>query len=131
MNFKTTCYGAVADPRSLGIHILAKVIPSMTGSTDVAFAWAWRAKDVCVYTQKEYDAETAMYVKTHGMKKNDGDTTWFYEFKKDGKKWKAILTTEIWFKPGAEHNVSPIAMLFSQFMGNGLHITKVKFVDAE
>jgi hypothetical protein len=66
------------------------------------------------------------------MKKTDGDTTWTYEFKnKDGKKKKASITTEIWFKDNENHNTSPIALLLGQFFGAGLHISKVKFEDVE
>ena len=129
INFQTKCYGAVADPRSVGIHLLTKVIPYMDGNGDMAFAWAWAKHDVCMYNQAEYDEETTTYRKKHKMKKHDGDTTWFYEFKKDGKKRKAIMTTEIWFKEDGHHNTSPIALLFGQFLGAGLHITKVKFED--
>lgn len=132
INFKTQCFGAVADPRSLGVYLLAKVIPAMDGNGDVAFAWAWAKKDVCVYNQAEYDGETAMYRNRHKMKKTDGDTTWFYEFKnKDGKMRKALITTEIWFKENENHNTSPIALLLGQFFGAGLHIAKVKFEDVE
>jgi hypothetical protein len=131
MNFKTRCYGAEADPRHLGVFLLTKVIPTMDGDGDVAFAWAWAKKDVCVYSQKEYDGETAMYQKKHKMTKTDGDTTWFYEFKnKNGKKRKAVMTTEIWFKEDADFATSPIALLLGQFFGAGLHIVKVKFEDA-
>jgi hypothetical protein len=131
LNFKTQCFGAVADPRHLGVYLLSKVIPSMDNGGDVAFAWAWAKKDVCVYNQSEYDGETAMYRNKHKMIKTDGDTTWFYEFKKDGKKRKALITTEIWFKENEDHNTSPIALLLGQFFGAGLHIAKVKFEDVE
>ena len=124
INFKTKCFGAVTDPRSLGVYLLAKVIPAMDGNGDIAFAWFWAKKDVCVYNQEEYDGETKMYRTKHKMKKTDGDTTWFYEFKKDGKMRKAIITTEIWYKENTQHNISPIALLMSQFFGAGLHISK-------
>lgn len=132
LNFKTMCFGAAADPRHLGIHILTKVIPVMERDNEVAFAWGWAKNDVVVYNQNEYDTETTMYRRQHKMKKTDGDTTWFYEFKnKDGKKKKAIITTEIWFKENEQHNTSPIALLLGQFFGAGLHIAKVKFEDVE
>jgi len=128
LNFKTQCFGAVTDPRSLGVFILAKVIPDMDRTGDVAFCWGWRVNDVCVYNQSEYNTETATYRKTHKMKKSTGDTTWFYEFKnKDGVMRKALMTTEIWYKEGEDHNTSPIALLMGQFFGAGLHIVKVKF----
>jgi hypothetical protein len=130
MNFKTKCFGAVADPRHLGVHILTKVIPSMDINGDVAFAWLWAKNDLGVYNQKEYDGETKMYVETHKMKKTNGDTEWVYEFKnKDGKMRKATITTEIWYKEGEDHRTSPVAMLLNQFFGAGLHIAKVKFSD--
>jgi hypothetical protein len=127
IGYKTECHGAVIDPRHLGVYLLTIVIPEMYRTGEVAFAWAWAKKDVCVYNQAEYDQETAVYLKKHNMQKDDGDTTWFYEFKKDGKKLKAIMTTEIWFKEDASHNTSPIALLLGQFFGAGLHIVKVKF----
>ena len=132
LNFKTKIHGyCPADPRHLGVYLLTKVIPMMDGTGDVAFAWAWAKNDVGVYNQSEYDGETKMYRKQHKMKKTDGDTTWFYEFKnKDGKKRRALITTEIWFKEDADHNTSPIAILLGQFFGAGLHISKVKFEDA-
>lgn len=132
LNFKTKCFGADADPRALGVYILASVLPNMERGGDVAFAWAWAKKDVCVYNQNEYDTETKMYRTKHKMVKTDGDTTWTYEFKnKDGKKKKVFITTEIWFKENENHNTSPIAILLGQFFGAGLHIAKVKFEDAE
>lgn len=132
INFKTKIFGhCPADPRHLGIHLLTKVIPSMDGNGDVAFAWAWAKNDVCVYNQEEYDGETKMYRTKHKMVKTDGDTTWFYDFKKGDKKRKAIITTEIWYKENADHNTSPIAILLGQFFGAGLHIAKVRFEDAE
>jgi len=100
-------------------------------NNEVAFAWLWARKDVVVYNQKEYDDETTMYRLKHNMVKADGDTTWFYEFKKDGKKRKTILTTEIWYKKDTDHATSPIALLFGQFFSAGLHITKVKFEDTD
>ena len=133
INYKTKIFGACpADPRSVGVYLLTKVIPAMDGNGDVAFAWAWAKNDVCVYNQAEYDGETTMYRTKQKMVKTDGDTTWFYEFKnKDGKKRKALITTEIWFKKNGNHNTSPIALLLGQFFGAGLHIAKVKFEDAE
>jgi hypothetical protein len=127
MNYKTICFGAAADPRHLGIHILSKTIPKMYETGDMAFAWLWRLSDVGIYNQAEYETEVNTYQKTHKMKKCDGDTTWFYEFKKDGVMRKAVITTEIWFKPGEQHQLSPIAQLLGQFCGHGLHISKVKF----
>ena len=130
MTFQTKCFGAAADPRQLGVYLLARVIPAMDANGDVAFAWAWAKNDVCVYNQAEYDGETKMYRTRHKMKKTDGDTTWYYEFKnKDGKKRKAVITTEIWYKENENHNTSPIALLLGQFFGAGLHICKVKFED--
>ena len=130
LNFKTKCYGGVAaDPRHLGVYLLAKVIPAMEDSGDVAFAWHWANKDVCVYNQSEYDTETGNYRKLK-MKKDDADTTWTYTFKKGDKNRKAIITTEIWYKKNADHNTSPIALLFGQFFAAGLHIAKVRFEDA-
>jgi hypothetical protein len=132
INFKTKCFGATADPRSIGVYLLAKVIPAMDVNGDMAFIWAWAKEDIGVYNQAEYDCETAMYRNRHKMKKTDGDTTWFYEFKnKDGKMRKALITTEIWFKENGNHNTSPVALLLGQFFGAGLHIAKVKFEDVD
>ena len=115
----------------LGITILAKLIPEMDKNNEVAFAYHYAMKDLCAYSAADYNSETSNYKKTHKMKCDKGDTVWFYEFKnKDGKKRRCILETEIWYKPNAEHSVSPIAILFSQFFANGLHITKCRFEDA-
>jgi hypothetical protein len=133
MNFKTRIYSnqQTADPRQLGVYILAKVIPTMDEVGDVAFAWHWAKNDLCVYNQQEYDNETRRYLKEHKMKNHEGDTAWNYVFKnKSGKMRKAVLTTDIWFKEGVEHATSPVAYLLNQFMGAGLHIAKVKFEDA-
>jgi len=133
MNFKTVIHTNEhkCDPRHLGVYILAKVIPNMDENGDVAFAWLWAKHDLGVYNQAEYDGEVAMYKKTHKMKKHDGDTVWNYVFKnKHGKMRRAVLTTEIWFKEGANHQTSPVAQLLSQFFGAGLHICKVRFEDA-
>ena len=134
MNFKgiiITPNQKIADPLHLGIHILTKVIPVMDKMNEVAFAWHWRAEDVCVYNQEEYQTETNNYVKNHKMKKVDGDTEWFYVFKnKDGKMRKATITTEIWFNKSKDWKLSPIAVLLAQWFGAGLHICKVKFEDA-
>jgi len=134
LNYKTIHYTNQhkIDPRHLGIHILTKPIPAMDVNGDMAFAWLWARNDLGVYNQAEYDGETKMYRTTHKMKKDNGDTEWFYEFKnRDGKKRKATITTEIWYKPGEDHRTSPVATLLGQFMGAGLHIAKVRFEDAE
>lgn len=122
--------GAGLDPRSIGIFILTQVIPRMDVNNDIAFFWHWKLGDVGVYNQKEYDAETALYKTQHKMVKDAGDTTWFYDFKnKEGKMRRCIITTEIWYKKNGNHNVSPIAYLFGQMFGNGLHISKCRFED--
>lgn len=119
------------DLRHMGIFLLTKVIPQMDAEGDMAFYWAWAAKDIGVYNQSEYDEETRRYKKEHKMKMSKGDTTYFYEFKnKDGKMRRCILTTEIWFKEDEHHRLSPVAMLMGQMFGNGLHITKCRFEDA-
>ena len=131
LNFKIRCHGAATDPRRLGIHLLTQVIPSMIATNDMAFAWYFATNDVVVYNQQEYDEETHNYKNRHNMVKDEGDTTWFYEFKKGGKKRRAIITTEIWYKKNQDHSTSPIALLLGQFVGAGFHICKVKFEDAE
>jgi len=131
INFKTKIFGSCPiDPRFLGIQLLTSVIPRMDGNGDMAFAWMWAKNDVALYNQKEYDEETKMYRTKHKMIKNNGDTTWFYDFKIGEKKRRAIITTEIWFKKDEDHATSPIALLMGQFFGAGLHISKVRFEDA-
>ncbi len=128
INFKTKIYGGSGVcPRTLGVILLTKVIPRMFAVGDVAFGWHWAANDVGVYNQAEYDAETKNYRTKHKMMKNDGDTTWFYDFKNGDKKVRAIITTEIWFKKDEDHNTSPVAILLGQFFGAGLHLAKVRF----
>lgn len=123
--------GDFPDLRRLGVYLLTNVIPKMDEGGDVAFAWLWARKDVGVYNQKEYDTETATYQTKWKMEKTDGDTTWVYEFKKGDKKRRCIVTTEIWFTKKGDHSLSPIAVLFRQMFGNGLHIAKCRFEDAE
>jgi len=118
------------DIKHLGIHLLAKVIPKMDDQGDVAFAWLWRLNDVGLYNQKEYETETTMYQKEHKLKKDEGDTTWCYEYKKGDKKRRCVMTTEIWYNPKENHRTSPIALLFNQYLAAGLHITKCRFEDA-
>ena len=132
LNFKTRIFtnAPLPDPRHLGVYLLTKVIPQMDANGEHSFAWIWAAKDVGVYNQQEYETETEMYRKKHKMRKADGDTTWFYDYTLKGKKRRCVMTTEIWYKEGKEHNVSPIAYLFGQFMANGFHITKCRFEDA-
>jgi hypothetical protein len=129
LDFKTTVFGSPVNPRSLGIYILSNVIPNMYRQGDIGFAWGWKAKDVIVYNQNEYDTETTMYRSKFNLVKVDGDTTWFYDFTIGGKKHRAIITTEIWYKEDEHFNTSPIACLFNQFMAAGLHISKVRFED--
>ena len=131
LNFKVRCHGAATDPRHLGIHLLTQVIPCMDRAGDVAFAWYFATNDVVVYNQNEYDKETHHYKNRQKMVKDEGDTTWFYEFNKDGKKRRAVITTEIWYKKNEDHPISPIALLLGQFVAAGIHICKVKFEDAE
>ena len=119
------------DLKSLGVHLLAKVIPAMDKNGDVAFAWFWRMNQMGVYNQQEYDTETTMYQKEHKMLKDNGDTTWCYEFKKGDKKRRCVMTTEIWYKKDEEHRTSPIALLLNQYFAAGLHIVKCRFEDVE
>ena len=119
------------DPKHLGVYLMTKVIPVMDERNEYAFGWFWAREDVGVYSKEEYTTETNMYKTTHKMKCAPGDTTWYYDYKVGDKKRRCIMTTEIWYKPRANHNVSPIAILFAQFMGAGLHIVKCKFEDVE
>ena len=132
MTFKMKVFtnSPIPDPKNLGIHMMTEAIPKMRLKGDMAFAWHWVGNDVCLYNQKEYDDETDSY-KKKGLKKAEGDTTWFYDWVegKSIKKCRAVMTTEIWFKEGADHNTSPFAILFGQMFGAGLHITKVRFED--
>jgi hypothetical protein len=114
------------DPKNLGIYMMTKIIPHMEGAKDVAFAWHWKANDVVVYDQSEYDTETTSYRKK-GLKADKGDTPYFYDYTFKGKKRRCILTSEIWYKDDEDFRTSPFAFLFGQFFGSGLHITRVRF----
>jgi hypothetical protein len=118
------------DLRRMGVFIMTRVIPSMDALGDVAFAWHFAGKDISVYNQNEYTMETTNYRRKFNMVVNKGDTTWFFDFKnKDGKQRRCIMTTEIWFKKDEDFATSPIALLFGQMFGAGLHITKCRFED--
>ena len=119
------------DLKSLGVYLLTKVIPGMEGNNEVAFCWHWAMSDVCAYSPSDYSAETDNYKTTHKMKCEVGDTVWHYDYTYKGKKRRCIITSEIWYKPGAKHSVSPIAMIYGQMMGNGLHISKCRWEDIE
>ncbi len=119
------------DPKTLGVILLSRLIPAMEDMGEFAFAWHWAANDIVSYTKSDYDNETGSYKNVHKMECSKGETVWHYDYTFKGKKRRCILETEIWFKPGKEHNVSPMAMLFCQFMGNGLHITKCRWEDRE
>jgi hypothetical protein len=131
LDFKTHifCERSFPPPREIGISLLTKIIPMMDYKNDFAFAWHWKANDVCLYSKAEYEKETEYYITTHKMKRNKGDTVYHYDFIANGKKRRCILMTEIWYVPDEDHNISPIAYLFGQFMGCGLHITKCSFSD--
>ena len=128
MDFKTNIYtnGPIHDPKRLGIHMMTRVIPRMMEDGDVAFAWHWRANDACVYNAKELEMETTNY-KERGLKCDKGNTTWFYDWKSQGKMYRCLMNTEIWYLEDEHHRTSPFAYLFNQFMGAGLHITRVRF----
>ena len=119
------------DIKYVGVFLLAKVIPAMDAEGDVAFCWHWGLNDIAKYNKEEYETETTMYKKQHKMKKDDGETTWFYDFKKGDKKRRCVMTTEIWYNPKKDAPLSPFAMLFGQYFGNGYHITKCRFEDVE
>jgi hypothetical protein len=102
----------------------------MEEDNDVAFAWHWRANDACVYSAEELALEIDNY-KSRGLKCSKGDSTWFYDWTIKGKKHRCLMTTEIWYKEDEDHRTSPFAYLFNQFMGAGLHITRVRFVDLD
>ena len=123
--------GKLPDLKQLAIYLLARVIPEMDRDGDHAFAWLWAKEDICVYNADEYATETGMYKTKHKMKMDKGDTTWFYDYTLKGKKRRCVMTTEIWYKPNASHNLSPIAIIFGQMFANGLHIVKCEFKDAE
>jgi len=115
-------------PQHLGLHVMTQLIPKMEATGDVAFAWHWKRNDVCVYNPAEYAEETGMYNKK-GLKMDKGDTTWFYDYTYKGNKRRCILTTEIWYNKTERFRISPFAFLFRQYMAEGLHITKVRFVN--
>ena len=119
------------DPKHLGVYLLTKVIPVMEGNGEFAFVWHWANKDVAVYSEAEYTAETGNYKSRHKMECSAGDTVWHYDYTFKGKKRRCIITTEIWYKPDTDHAVSPIALIFGQFMGNGLHFAKCRWEDVE
>ena len=130
LNFKTVIHSSqpMPDPKHLGLHVMTQLIPKMEATGDVAFAWHWKGNDVCVYNPAEYAEETGMYRKK-GLKMDKGDTTWFYDYTYKGNKRRCILTTEIWYNNTERFRTSPFAFLFRQYMAEGLHITKVRFVN--
>lgn len=133
LDFKMKIFSeeAMPSPRAIGVYLLTKVIPSMDERKEDSFAWHFAGKDVCLYTKAEYDAEINNYINTHKMKCSKGNVVWHYDYTlAGGKKRRCVMTTEIWFKPDADHSISPIALLCGQFMGNGLHITRCVFQDA-
>lgn len=119
------------DLKSLGVFLLTKVIPQMEDNGEVCFVWNWRCQDVAAYTQADYNTETGNYKTKHKMECVLGDTVWHYDYTFKGKKRRCVITTEIWHKPGSEHSLSPIAMLFGQMFGNGLHFAKCRWEDVE
>lgn len=119
------------DLRSLGVYLMARVIPKMEELGEMAFAWHWAGNDVCAYTHNDYSTETGSYKKLHKMKCCKGDTVWNYDYTFKGKKRRCIMETEIWYKPDTDHNVSPIAMVFGQFMSPGFHFVKCRWESLE
>lgn len=114
------------DLRHFGIHLLAKVIPEMYERGEYAFSWIFRMKELCAMTKQEYDDEVKKYVGDK-MKKDNGDATWFYDF----KGVRCVMTTEIWYYKNKDMPTSPVALLFGQLFGEGIHITKCRFEKKE
>ena len=136
-NFKETIMGdmpkifsstPMPDLKMLGLHLMTKVIPTMAKEGDVAFAWHFRLKNVAVYNQAEYTTETDNY-KKNKLTKDDGDTTWFYDWKVGDKTRRCVMTTEIWYPKDKDMPTSPIAYLMGQMFGSGLHVVKCVFQD--
>jgi len=130
LSFKTVIHSSqpMPDPKHLGLHVMTQLIPKMEATGDVAFAWHWKGNDAVVYNPAEYAEETGNYRKK-GLKMDKGDTTWFYDYTFKGNKRRCILTTEIWYNNKERFRISPFAFLFRQYMAEGLHITKVRFVN--
>jgi hypothetical protein len=129
-SFKTQVFGASADPRHLGVFILTRVIPGMDKGGEIAFSWHEPTRDITSYTQETYD-EAILLLKAQGCECVKGESVYHYDFTgAGGKKRRCILTTEIYFIKGKRHRISPVAYLFAQFFGEGIHITKCTFGDA-
>ena len=132
LDFQMMCFTAdpMPDPKQLGVFLLTRIIPAMDGSD--GFYFFWNGKDIVCQSQEDYDKSIALAdFKRTFPKKTLGDTEWEYVFTSKGKKRRCVMTTEIHFHPKKRQPLSPTALLFGQMFGNGLHITKCRFEDAE
>jgi hypothetical protein len=130
LEYKTRIFtnSDMPEPRHVGVFAMTQVIPKMEKNKEVAFLW--NGSDVLAMEEGHYAQALTMF-KNQKLKKTNGDTTWFYDFKtKEGTR-RCVMTTEIWYDDKKEWPLSPFAILFSQFIGNGIHITKCKFVAAD
>jgi hypothetical protein len=118
------------NPKNLCRYIVFELIQRMERDGDYAFAWFWKQHDMGVYNKREYDTEIERYTTEFNMKLSKGTTTWYVDYYNDsGKRRRCYMDTEIWYEEDKQHNVSPVAFVFSQYMGNGLHITKCRWED--
>jgi hypothetical protein len=122
---------AMVDPKAVGLTLLTKVIPTMEATGQTHFAY--NPIDRNVFSQSSSDFAHAKRIMTsENYQSSKGDTIYYYDFKDrtSGKMRRCIMTNEIWFKEDMDMPLSPIALLCSQFFGNGLHFTKCVFSDA-
>lgn len=120
------------EPKHFGLFLMTKVIPTMEEKGEVAFYWHWDCSDVSCATKAAYERETKRYKDELKMKCEQGNSTWFYDYKrKDGKKRRCVIETEIWYIPDANHRLSPCAVVFNQMFGNGYHFAKCRWEDVE
>jgi len=120
------------DSRVLGIRLLTKVIPQCDTDNEVAIMYD-EGRDAFLTTNAEkYKKQCAQWRKM-GHKKNDGDSTFYYDFKnKEGVMRRCLINTEIWYdEDDDDETLSATAILFAQFFGYGTHVIKVSFANKE
>ena len=117
------------DFRHLGVFLMTKAIPRMFEEQETGFIWHYDSEDVKAFTPHTV-AFAQKRMRDAGYKCDKGDTTWTYQFKaKNGSTVDCEMTTEIWYPEDEDYRLSPLAVLFGQFFGNGEHITHIRFTE--
>lgn len=119
--------GKKIDVPHLTNYLVETLLPDMVRHNESCFLWHFGRKDISCYKEEIYIKERDRFIKDN-FKCDNFDTLWEVNFEMpDGKKMKAEISSEVWYKEDEEHEISPFAFVFDAPFASGYMYSKVNF----